>query len=294
MLEFWMFLIVFFLFIYIGLNLFSQDKCRNDLLDTKQIDLLDTKQIDLLDTKQIDLLDTKQIDLQWEIIILTIIDDELPMLDKQLTELYDQIDHFVICEADTTFSGKSKPYFVETNKNKYVKWEDKMTILSLKIPENCVKPEQRRKHQVEMLMKHIYKYSTRTIFVFCEIHQILSKDSVYLLKNNVINEKESRLPFKIPLDTYYFTSSNSQSEKDVIYAFRALHVNMFKYQDFHEFIMKAPLTTSNISILNSFNGWSFKWFGSNENIQRRLENSSNFLQYKDFLADIDNFKVVFT
>lgn len=52
--------------------------------------------------------------------------DELELLKVRFEELYDSVDHFVLVEADQTFSGESKPLFFEENKHLFERYKDKV------------------------------------------------------------------------------------------------------------------------------------------------------------------------
>ncbi len=69
--------------------------------------------------------------------------NELETLDIRFNELYDHVDHFVIVEANETFSGIAKPYYFEVNKERYAQFLDKIIYIKLdKLPtawnEQCV------------------------------------------------------------------------------------------------------------------------------------------------------------
>lgn len=52
--------------------------------------------------------------------------NELDLLEVRLEMLYDHVDYFIISECDTTFSGISKPFYFEDNKERYSKYLDKI------------------------------------------------------------------------------------------------------------------------------------------------------------------------
>lgn len=52
--------------------------------------------------------------------------NELDLLEIRLELLYNHVDHFIISECDTTFSGKSKPFYFEENKERFSKYSDKI------------------------------------------------------------------------------------------------------------------------------------------------------------------------
>jgi len=59
--------------------------------------------------------------------------NELDLLEIRLEELYKEVDYFVIVEADRTFGGTKKEYIFEKNKERYVKYKDKIIYLKVKI-----------------------------------------------------------------------------------------------------------------------------------------------------------------
>ena len=52
--------------------------------------------------------------------------NELDLLEIRLEEIYEYIDHFVICEATTTFRGQAKPLYYLENKERFKKYEGKI------------------------------------------------------------------------------------------------------------------------------------------------------------------------
>ena len=52
--------------------------------------------------------------------------NELDLLELRLNILGDVVDHFVINEANITFTGKPKPLYYQENKERFKKWEHKI------------------------------------------------------------------------------------------------------------------------------------------------------------------------
>ena len=52
--------------------------------------------------------------------------NELDLLEIRLREHYDHVDHFVIGEANMTFTGKPKPYYLLDNWERFQPWADKI------------------------------------------------------------------------------------------------------------------------------------------------------------------------
>jgi beta-1,4-mannosyl-glycoprotein beta-1,4-N-acetylglucosaminyltransferase len=56
--------------------------------------------------------------------------NEIELLKIRLELLYPHVDEFVICEANTTFSGQRKPYTFLEREQEFSPWRDKITFLA--------------------------------------------------------------------------------------------------------------------------------------------------------------------
>jgi len=65
--------------------------------------------------------------------------NELDLLELRLTELYDKVNHFVIVEADTTYTSRPKPFYFEENKQRYSQFLDK--IIHIKVTDMPRNPD---------------------------------------------------------------------------------------------------------------------------------------------------------
>lgn len=57
--------------------------------------------------------------------------NELDLLEFRLRLLSDVVDKFVICESNLTFSGNTKPYNFQDNRERFKNWEDKIIYLPI-------------------------------------------------------------------------------------------------------------------------------------------------------------------
>jgi hypothetical protein len=65
--------------------------------------------------------------------------NELDLLELRLTELYEKVDHFVLVEADTTYTSRPKPFYFEENKQRYSQFLDK--IIHIKVTDMPRNPD---------------------------------------------------------------------------------------------------------------------------------------------------------
>ena len=52
--------------------------------------------------------------------------NELDLLEIRLTELYNQVDYFVVVESTHTFQGAPKELILQNNWSRFQQWHDKM------------------------------------------------------------------------------------------------------------------------------------------------------------------------
>ena len=70
------------------------------------------------------------------IIDTTLFNDEFDMLDIHLSISENYVDHWIILEANRTFSGKLKPYNLTNNLQKYKeKYGDRIEVVNLELNE---------------------------------------------------------------------------------------------------------------------------------------------------------------
>jgi beta-1,4-mannosyl-glycoprotein beta-1,4-N-acetylglucosaminyltransferase len=64
-----------------------------------------------------------------------IFNHEIELLEIRLNVLNDYVDKFIITEGNVTFSGKPKESYFLNNKEKFSKWQDKIILNQIEIPE---------------------------------------------------------------------------------------------------------------------------------------------------------------
>lgn len=54
-------------------------------------------------------------DVLWQVVVCTMMNNELDMLHLQLEHMYDHVDHVIVVEAPLTLSGTRKPLHLQSN-----------------------------------------------------------------------------------------------------------------------------------------------------------------------------------
>ncbi|PVB61003.1 hypothetical protein [Labrenzia sp. 011] len=61
--------------------------------------------------------------------------NEFDLLELRLREMGDQVDHFVLVEANLTQRGGPKPYYFAENRERFAPWADRIIDLQIKFPD---------------------------------------------------------------------------------------------------------------------------------------------------------------
>ncbi len=110
--------------------------------------------------------------------------NELDLLEIRLEELYEVVDHFVIVEAEETFSGKPKPFNLEENFERFAKFKPKITYIKMhRLPEDMGSWE--REHaQKEKLIEGLANCRDSDIVLLSDLDEIVSADAVRRIRQH--------------------------------------------------------------------------------------------------------------
>jgi len=212
--------------------------------------------------------------------------NEFDMLKFRLEYLNDVVDEFLICESNTTFSGKSKPYYLDEYMDKIpeeirkkivrLKYEPDISNVKFPSPDTLSKDDPGVvKHENEYwkiergqrteITKHLKNYNSNDLFMLSDVDEFPRKEVV---KN----------------------FSGRSYDQDFCYAARS---EMF-YYNFHTFLHNYWAGTVFTSVKNAiqkgcdflretrFNmfpveyaGWHFTYFSGVEKIQEKIDSFSH-------------------
>lgn len=160
--------------------------------------------------------------------------NELDILEKRLQYMDPYIDHFVICEAPTTFTGNEKPFYFEENKDRFSKWIHKIIHIKTKPlgegfwdsdinrarivdfsdegkrTEETFKFWEREGQQRSAIEEEIKKFSDDDIIIFSDVDEVpnMSKidlnnirDDIYVCKQYIFRYS---IEYMDKIDAYHF------------------------------------------------------------------------------------------
>ncbi len=125
--------------------------------------------------------------------------NELEILNIHLTELYDEVDHFVIVEATKTFNGKKKPLYYKENKEKFKKFEDKIIHIVLDSDGKNVEKMQR-----DAILQGLKNAKDDDIVIISDVDEIISSDKVKDLIDPLLNKQANLVRAELRSYKWFF------------------------------------------------------------------------------------------
>lgn len=123
--------------------------------------------------------------------------NELELLKLRFSELYDHVDHFVLCEATVTFQGKPKPLYFDQNKADFEPFADKIIHVIVDDAEPAKETPQatnpqdydpviwNREHfQRNALRRGLISAADDDVIIISDCDEIICPDTVKYLREN--------------------------------------------------------------------------------------------------------------
>lgn len=109
--------------------------------------------------------------------------NELDVLKIYLEELYQVVDQFIIVESNKTFRGRPKPYYYRENSYLFEKYNDKITNICLRDPDNFsqnyqLAPWQREAWQRNSIVDGFTGHDKDDILIFGDVDEIPRRELI--------------------------------------------------------------------------------------------------------------------
>jgi beta-1,4-mannosyl-glycoprotein beta-1,4-N-acetylglucosaminyltransferase len=108
--------------------------------------------------------------------------NELEILQLRFEEMYHQVDHFVICEADTTFQGKPKPLIFDQNKERFAQYLDKVIHVKVSDMPTVPSPWAREHFQRNAIKRGLNNLRPNDIVLVSDSDEIFSNEAIKYLR----------------------------------------------------------------------------------------------------------------
>lgn len=134
------------------------------------------------------------------IIDTTLFNNEFDMLDIRLALTENWVDHWIICEGNRTLSGHLKPFYLRENINRYQQYQDRLTVISLDIPDHWTNWDIENGQRAALLQGYQH-CSDEDIIMHSDLDEILNSDCIPLLLRHLdIHDR----PVSCSLDFYLY------------------------------------------------------------------------------------------
>ena len=191
-----------------------------------------------------------------------IFNHEVELLEIRLNILNDYVDKFIITEGDMTFSGLPKESHFLNNKERFAKWEDKIILNQINIPE-CESPWHREIYSRNAMVD---------LDIFNDDDLIIMSDGDEIPNPEILEQASEWVSddthFTFEQSCYAYWMNNLYSDK--WFGTRAAtykYVNNTTVDDIREGTEDESKITGSV-ITNG--GWHFTYLGNEDHIRQKI------------------------
>ena len=207
--------------------------------------------------------------------------NEIELLKIRLELLYRHVDEFVICEANSTFSGQRKPYTFLEREQEFSPWRDKITFLAYQ-PEltgldftrpttfdGSSAPWQIERGQRNHLASCLACAKDEDILILSDVDEIWTPELASWLKAYPMQMKAGRLGMQFH---YFFMNCRGIGPANSLWTYSLFaQVGLLRAQPhtLHDLRVDAQLPVTSDA------GWHFSYLGGAEAVIRKIESFSH-------------------
>ena len=125
---------------------------------------------------------------------------ELDLLELRLQTLYDHVDHFVLVEANTTFTDTPKPFLFEENKSRYSQWLDKIIHIKVEDMPHSTDAWINDRFQRDQIYRGIVDADPNDLIMVSDLDEIIRPEVVDYMRNS----EQGIFALRMPLFNFKF------------------------------------------------------------------------------------------
>ena len=207
--------------------------------------------------------------------------NELDLLEIRLNELYNTVDHFVIVEADQTFTGRPKNYIFDQARSRYEKFMDKIIYVQVNDMPGGPDPWQNERHQRNAIVRGIVDAAPDDIIIISDCDEVPRARAVETMQHS----GQQLFALRMPLFNFKFNYMRTTPGEYEYWAMASC---------------KQILDANTPDVLRNtrFNpagfysiehaGWHFGYLGDNDYLRDKAQSFSHQeVNSPEFLAAID-------
>jgi len=216
--------------------------------------------------------------------------NELDLLELRLTELYNYVDHFVIVEANTTFTNKPKNYMYEKAKARFARFSDKIIHVKVeKMPMNSDAWVNDR-FQRDQIFRGIESANPNDLIIVSDLDEIIRPEAVEYMKNST----NTMFPIRMPLFNFKFNYMRTKVESYVVWGmagrrhlFDHIKPDAFRAIRFQYFDAPYKDVQGDVEMIEH-GGWHFGYMGDNDWLKDKAQSFAHQeINYPEFVNNID-------
>ena len=215
---------------------------------------------------------------------------ELDLLELRLTELYEHVDHFVLVEADTTYTSRPKPFYFEDNKERYSRFLDK--IIHVKVTDMPHNPDAwvNDIFQRDQIFRGIRDADPNDLIMVSDLDEIIRPAAVEYMRGS----EQALFALRMTISNFKFNYMKSNPDRYNIWGmagrrhlFDDIKPDAFRQLRFQ--FMEAPHQFSNNGCeVIEHGGWHFGYMGDKDWLLDKAQSFAHTeVNNPAFLAQID-------
>lgn len=216
---------------------------------------------------------------------------ELDLLELRLTELYDHVDHFVLVEANTTYTSRPKPFYFEENKARYAKWLDK--IIHVRVEDMPKHPDAwvNDRFQRDQIFRGIADADANDLIMVSDLDEIIRPAAVDYMRRQT---DQSLFALRMPIYNFKFNYMKLSPDRYNVWgmAGRRIYFDDVDPDAFRQlrftFMDNGYRYNNNGCEVIEHGGWHFGYMGDKDWL---LDKARSFAHQEvntpEFLAQID-------
>jgi hypothetical protein len=191
--------------------------------------------------------------------------NELDLLELRLREHYDHVDQFVIAEANMSFTGKPKPYYLDENWDRFEQWADKITYIQIEDLNPTGDPWANEAHSRECLKQGLVDAQPKDIIMLSDCDEIFRPTTWQRLRGS-----PDKRQWGVRMPCFYFKLNYMQTHPTLWWAGGS--AIRFEFLGKMEDLRKArnEIGIREMSVILHA-GWHFGWLGDNQAAITKLE-----------------------
>lgn len=207
--------------------------------------------------------------------------NELDLLEIRLQELYTTVDHFVIVEANQTFTNRAKAFLFEENKDRYSKYLDKIIHIRVEDMPGSSDPWDNERHQRNSIVRGLGDAEQNDIVIISDCDEVPRAQAIESMRTST----HPVFALRMPLYNFKFNYMRTTPGE---YDCWAMAVRKGVLNEFTPDTIRNQRFNSGAFYNVEHAGWHFGYLGDNEYLRDKAQSFSHQeVNSPEFLAAID-------